>query len=321
MTQAFPLVLVSGANGFVGRALCPRLREAWNVRKAYRVLNRVHGDDSVAIGDIGGGTDWRAALSGCSAVVHLAARAHVMCDVEPDSLERYRSVNTAGTINLARQAAEAGVRRFVFVSTVKVQGEGREIPYAESDRPAPQDSYAISKWEAEQGLREIASSTGLEVVILRSPLVYGPGVSANFYRLLRAVDCGLPFPFGALNNRRSLIYTGNLSDAIAAGLTHPAAAQKTFLVSDRQDVSTPELIDALAAAMRRPARLLPVPVELLKAVGAMLGKRKEIDRLTGSLAVDSGLIGRELGWNPPCSLQQGLAETVAWYKNQTISPE
>lgn len=263
------------------------------------------------MGDISGTNDWAVALAGCDAVVHLAARVHVMNDTEQDPLERYRATNTEATLNLARQAAQAGVKRFVFISTIKVNGEGRDAPYRETDAPGPEDAYAISKWEAEQGLLRIAADTGLEVVILRPPLVYGPGVKANFLRLLRTVERGWPLPLGAIRNRRSLLYLGNFVDAIRLCVEHPAAAGQTFLLDDGEAVSTPDLVRAVAHAIKRPARLLWVPVSMLEFMGALLGKRVSVSRLTGSLWVDSSLIRSRLNWTPPYSMEAGLAATVA----------
>jgi len=251
------------------------------------------------------------ALAGSSAVVHLAARVHMMRERSQDPLALYRETNTEATLNLARQAAEAGVRRFVFISTIKVNGEGRDEPYREADAPAPLDAYAISKWEAEQGLQRIAQETGLEVVILRPPLLYGPGVKANFLRLLRMVARGWPLPLGAVRNRRSLLYLGNFVDAIRLCVEHPGAAGQTFLLDDGKPVSTPDVARALARAMNRPARLLAVPVGVLQFVGTLLGKRAELARLTGSHYVDSSAIRSRLGWKPPFSMDEGLAATVA----------
>ena len=309
-------ILVTGVNGFVGLALSKELsRCGHSVRGALRQIERSpllpEGVEPVVIGGIHARTDWKAALAGCDAVVHLAARVHVMRDEASDPLAEFREVNTAGSLNLARQAAQAGVRRFVFVSTIKVSGEGHEVPYRETDVPAPEDAYAISKWEAEQGLRRIVQGTGLEVVVLRPPLVYGPGVKANFLRLMRMVQRGWPLPLGAIRNRRSLLYLGNFVDAIRLCIEHPAAAGQTFLLDDGEPVSTPELIRALAGAMGRPARLLAVPVGVLEWSGALLGRRAAVARLTGSLCVDSSAIRSRLGWVPPFTMEAGLAATVA----------
>jgi UDP-glucose 4-epimerase len=309
-------VLITGANGFVGRALCAELvQRGHSVRGALRQIGGrsalVEGIDPVLIGTINAATDWKAALAGCAVVVHLAARVHVMHDKASDPLAEFREVNTEGTLNLARQAAQRGVKRFVFISTIKVNGEGREEPYRETDAPAPEDAYAISKWEAEQGLHRIAQETGLEVVILRPPLVYGPGVKANFQRLMNTVRRGWPLPLGAIRNRRSLLYLGNFVDAIRLCVEHPAAAGQTFLLDDGEAVSTPELIRRLAHAMGRPARLPAVPVGVLELAGALLGKRAAVSRLTGSLHVDSSAIRSQLDWVPPFSMEAGLAATVA----------
>jgi nucleoside-diphosphate-sugar epimerase len=306
-------VLVTGANGFVGRVLCSHLvRHGYTVVPVVRQVCGLAGE--VAIGDIGGTTEWRAVLPACDVVVHLAARVHVMDDTAQDPLALYRATNTEATLNLARQAAQAGVKRFVFISTLKVNGEGRDTPYRETDVPAPEEAYAISKWETEQGLWQIAQDTGLEVVILRPPLVYGPGVKANFQRLIRIVERGWPLPLGAIRNRRSLLYLGNFVDAIRVCVEHPAAAGQTFLLDDGKPVSTPELIHAVARALERPAHLLAVPVWMLEAAGMLLGKRAAVARLTGSLFVDGSAIRSRLGWMPPYSVEAGMAATVAPFK-------
>jgi UDP-glucose 4-epimerase len=303
-------VLVTGATGFVGNALCKHLAtHGHQVMRAVRRDATLSGD--IVFSEIDGATDWAEALTGCDVVVHLAARVHMMDDTAPDPLALYQATNTDATLNLARQATQAGVKRFVYVSSIKVNGEGRDTPYREADAAAPEGAYAISKWEAEQGLQRIAADSGLEVVILRPPLVYGPGVKANFQQLLRMVARGWPLPLGAIRNRRSLLYLGNFVDAIRVCIEHPAAAGQTFLLDDGQAVSTPELIRALSHAMGRPARLLAVPVKVLELAGTLLGKRAAVARLTGSLYVDSSAIRVRLGWMPPNTLQQGLAATVA----------
>jgi len=303
-------VLVTGAAGFVGKALVRDLAE--HGHDAIPAVRRMAAlPNEVVVPDMDAQTDWHAALAACSAVVHLAARVHLMRDTAQDPLALYRATNTEATLNLARQAAQAGVKRFVFVSSIKVNGEGRDQAYRETDEPAPEDAYAVSKWEAEQGLRRIAQETGLEIAILRPPLVYGPGVKANFLRLMRMVQRGWPLPLAAIHNRRSLLYLGNFVDAIRVCVEHPAAAGQTFLLDDGQPVSTPELVRAVARAMGRPARLLAVPVDMLEIVGTLLGKRASVARLKGSLWVDSSLIRRRLGWTPPYSMEAGLAETVA----------
>lgn len=303
-------VLVTGATGFVGYALGGSLDDHGH-QVIPAVRQKAGLDDEVVVGDIDGQTDWTAALTGCNGVVHLAARVHVMDDTADDPLALYRATNTDATLNLARQAAQTGVKRFIFISTIKVNGEGRDTPYRETDVPAPEDAYAISKWEAEQGLWQIAQETGLEVVILRPPLVYGPGAKANFQRLIYIVKRGWPLPLGAIRNRRSLLYLGNFVDAIRLCVEHPAAAGQTFLLDDGKPVSTPELIRAVARALERPKHLLAVPVWMLEAAGTLLGKRAAVARLTGSLFVDGSAIRSRLGWTPPYSMDAGLAATVA----------
>lgn len=303
-------VLVTGATGFVGTALCDFLGvSAYKIVPAVRAKSGM--SNEIVVDHLDALTDWRSALTGCDAVVHLAARVHVMNDSTENPLALYRATNTEATLNLARQASQAGVRRFVFISTIKVNGEGRDTAYRETDVPMPEDAYAISKWEAEQGLQRIAADTGLEVVILRPPLVYGPGVRANFLRLMRTIEHGWPLPLGAIHNKRSLLYLGNLVDAIQQCIEHPDAAGQTFLLDDGQAVSTPELIRAVAQAMGRSARLMAVPVGVLEGVGALLGKSAAVARLTGSLYVDSTAIRSRFGWTPPFSMAAGLAATVA----------
>jgi len=252
--------------------------------------------------------DWGKVLVGVSTVVHLAARVHVMHETETDPLTAFRAVNVGGTLKLARQAAAAGVKRFVFISSVKVNGESTSSgkAFTELDAPNPQDAYGQSKHEAEQGLRQLSADTGMEVVIIRPPLVYGPGVKANFAALMRAVQRGWPLPLGAVHNQRSLVALSNLVDFIVTCLTHPAAANQTFLVSDGEDLSTPDLIRRMARAMNRPARLLPVPVWALQAVALLLGKGDAVQRLCGNLQVDISKARKLLGWNPPVSVDEGL---------------
>ena len=311
--------LVTGATGFVGTALCAKLADCgYGVVPAVR--SKYDLPHEVAVGNLNASTNWRSALTGCKAVVHLAARVHVLHDTAQDPLALCRATNTDATLNFARQAAQAGVKRFVYISSIKVNGEGRDTPYRETDAAAPEDAYAISKWEAEQGLQRIAAETGLEVVILRPPLVYGPGVKANFLQLMRMVEHGWPLPLGAIRNRRSLLYLGNFVDAIRLCIEHPAAAGQTFLLDDGEPVSTPELVRALSHAMGRPARLLAVPAGMLKRVGALLGKRAAVARLTGSLYLDCSAIRLRLGWTPPHTLEQGLVATVADWQLQRQIP-
>ena len=308
-----PASLVTGATGFIGSALVAAL-QAHAVRRALRQPAEDARPGDCIVGNIGPDTDWRQALAGVDCVVHLAARTHVLEEDAADPLAAYRRINVEATRNLAQQATAAGVRRFVFLSSVKVNGEATPVlPYSETDAPAPQDAYGITKHEAEEVLRDIAARSAMELVILRPPLVYGPGVKGNFLRLLRLIERGVPLPLASVDNRRSLIYIGNLVDAIVTCIAAPAAAGKTYLVSDGEDVSTSALIGKLATAMGRSPRLLPCPVALLNLGAAVLGKRAAAMRLTGSLRVDSSRIRQELGWRPRYSLDQGLNATVQWY--------
>jgi nucleoside-diphosphate-sugar epimerase len=271
----------------------------------------------IQVGDIGPTTDWGAALAGMDCVVHLAARTHVIHDTASDPLAEYRRINLDATAALARAAAAAGVRRLVFLSSIKVNGERTaSTPFTEDDVPRPEDAYGTSKWEAEQALWKIAAETKLEVVVLRAPLVYGPGVKGNFLKLMNAVAHGIPLPLASLHNHRSLIYVGNLVAALISCIERPAAAGKTFLVADDGDISTPELIRAMATALGTPARLVSFPPALLYTAAALFGKTAAVSRLAGSLQLDSSRIRHVLGWQPEYTLKQGLAETARWYHAQ-----
>jgi nucleoside-diphosphate-sugar epimerase len=310
--------LITGANGFVGRPLC---KELFNRGCQVRAAMRSHGQlsapgETVTVGAIDGETDWSSALSGVDAVIHLAARVHVMKDRAADPLAEFLKVNLYGTSNLAQQAASAGVKRFVYVSSVKVNGEQTTAnrPFTESDEPDPQNPYAASKWRAEQDLQRIARETGLEVVIVRPPLVYGPGVKGNFIRLLAAIDRGIPLPVAGANNMRSLVYAGNLVDALIACATHPAAAGQTYLVSDGDDVSTAMLVDMIARSLGRNNRAFNFPHAILRAVATVLGHAEQVDRFFGSLRVNDEKLRRDLAWSPPYTLEQGLHATSEWYR-------
>ena len=310
-------VLVTGANGFVGTPLCDALaHQGWTVRRALRNKdsNNTNFDDAV-IGDIGPHTDWHAAVTGVDTVIHLAARTHVMHETTGDPVAEYRRVNVDGTLPLAQAARAANVRRFIFLSSIKVNGEATtSTPYSESDEPRPADAYGVSKREAELALQAAAGS--METVVLRPPLLYGPGVKGNFLRLMRAIERGIPLPLASLDNRRSLLNVNNLVDAISVCIDHPAAAGQTYLLADEVAVSTPELARAIAAAMDRPARLIALAPGLLKFAGAMTGRRASIARLTGSLQISTDKIRRELAWRPRYTLALGLADTARWYYRQ-----
>jgi nucleoside-diphosphate-sugar epimerase len=310
-------ISITGAGGFIGAALSAQLVvRSVAVRAAVRRLDSVARDNSdiefVPVGNIGVATDWSSVVANVDCVIHCAARAHVMHETESDALAAYRAVNVAGTRRLAEQAAAAGVRRLVYLSSIKVNGEQTALgaPFLFSDAPAAEDPYGVSKWEAEQALWEVAAKTGLEVVVVRPPLVYGPGVKGNFLRLLRWVARGVPLPLGAVQNQRSLVGLDNLVDLLIRCVVHPAVAGQTFLVSDEQDLSTPELIRLLARAMDKSPRLIPVPVPLLRLAGSMTGKGGEVDRLVGSLQIDSSSIRETLGWNPPVSVEAGMQAMV-----------
>ncbi|MBN1242936.1 MAG: NAD-dependent epimerase/dehydratase family protein [Spirochaetales bacterium] len=307
--------LVTGANGFIGTALIKRLADARvPVRAAARSTDYARPDSVVpaVIGDIGPGTDWDEALAGVDRVAHLASRVHVMRDTAKDPLREFRRVNVEGTLNLARQAALAGVKRFVFISSIKVNGESTRggERFRLEDAPRPADPYAMSKHEAEIGLRSIAAESGMELVVVRPALVYGPGVKGNFLALMRLVAKGIPLPFASVRNARSMMGLGNLVDLIARCLEHPAAADRVFLACDGADHSTAELIRALGRALGRPARLFAAPPALLRAAGRLLGRSGQVSRLLDDLRVDGSATFAVLGWRPPDGLEAELDRTA-----------
>lgn len=317
-------VAVTGANGFVGQAVCKAL-----LAKGYQVRALLRRSDALAdlepdpaldariVGDINATTDWADHLAGSQAVIHLAARVHVMNDQSDNPLAAFRAVNVDGTAGLARAAHAQGVKRLVFMSSIKVNGEATSgRAFDENSVAAPEDPYGQSKAEAEQMLREVASQTGLEVTILRPPLVYGPNVGANFAALTGLIRRGLPLPLGAVDNHRSLIHVDNLADACVVAADHPDAANKTFLVSDGVDHSIGQMIRLLAEGMGKKPILLPVPQSVLSLLGRLTGKSAQVSRLTGSLQIDSRAIRRTCDWQPPVDSDDGLRDTGAWFGRQ-----
>ena len=320
-------VLVTGANGFVGCQLVARLARSANVipvaaiREAPDKVQTVPFDihtETVLLGDLSRYSSQPAQLLGIDIIVHTAARVHVMHETLSDPLATFRAVNVEGTLNLARAAAQAGVKRFVFISSIKVNGDvsapGR--PFRPDDVPDPQDAYAVSKLEAEQGLLVLSAETGLEVVIIRPTLVYGPGVRANFLSLMRWLDKGIPLPLGAIDNYRSLVALDNLVDLITVCLSHPAAKGEVFLVSDDRDLSTSELLRKMGDALGRPARLLPVPSKWMQTILMAMGKKAFAQRLCGSLQVDITKTKKLLGWSPPASMEDVFLRTAQAYREQ-----
>lgn len=315
-------VLVTGATGFVGHFLCDcLLSQGFGVRgtllKSESASSLVDGVEPVIVEPLGADTPWSHAFVGVNTIVHLAARVHIMDDSAVDPLTEFRKVNVEGTLKLARDAVNAGVKRLLFISSIKVNGEENSKPYSHNSPPNPSDPYGISKLEAEKAIRKIEAETGLEVVVVRPTLVYGPGVKANFLNMMKIISRGIPLPLASITNRRSLIYVGNLVDALTTCATHPSAAGKTYLVSDGEDVSIPELIRRTADALGMSAHLFPVPVSLMKLAGKLTGKSGAVNRLTGSLTVDCSKIRRELDWHPPYTIDDGLRKTAEWF-NSTI---
>lgn len=308
-------ILITGASGFLGRALVSTLSTDTHLKITAASRSLIPDLPSTVtpylLSDINATTVWSAALD-VEAVIHAAARVHVMNDDADDPLALFREVNTAGTLNLARQAAKAGVKRFIFISSVKVNGENTATGqrFLADDMCAPSDPYGISKYEAEQGLMELASSTDMEIVVIRPVLVYGPGVKANFYQLMRILRSGFPMPLGAVNNSRSLVSLDNLIDLIRVCLEHPAAANQRFLVSDGEDVSTTELARLILKFSGSKSWLIPVPDNLIFTLANLAGRGASARRVLGSLQVDIDKTRTLLNWSPPVSLQRGLKQTV-----------
>lgn len=314
-------VYLTGASGFVGAGLlsclsCGPFLCTVALRNALRFLPRDVRVESIA--SLTADANFQAGLAEQDVVIHCAGRAHVMDEQANDPLTEFRAVNLHGTLNLARQAAAAGVKRFIFLSSIKVNGEETQsgLAYSANTTPAPLDAYGVSKFEAEQALQVLAAETGMEVVIIRPVLVYGPGVKANFHSMINWLYKGIPLPFGAINNRRSFVSLDNLVHLIVTCIDHPAAANETFLVSDGEDFSTTELLRRMGQALGRPARLLPVPSWLLAAGASMFGKHALAQRLCGSLQVDISKTRELLGWTPLVSVDEALDKTAKYFLEQ-----
>ena len=307
-------ILVTGATGFVGKSLITKLIwQGYSVCAAVRSAKpQINNTEVVVVGEIDGDTDWKNVLVGCDVVIHLAARVHVMRECADDPVTEFRRVNVGGTERLARSAAAAGVKRLVYVSSIGVNGlhTSMDISFSEQDVPSPHNAYAVTKWEAEHALHRVARETGIEAVIVRPPLVYGANAPGNFSQMISVLARDVPLPFASVRNQRSLIYVENLVDALILCATHPAAAGQTYLVSDGEDVSTVELLRQVGEAMGQPARLFSCSPILLKWAGRLIGKSEQLDRLLGSLQVDSSKIRKELGWVPAVSFAEGIKKTV-----------
>lgn len=308
-------ILITGGNGFVGKAICDKLKTynyKLNISSRNNLSQQASGLNVYNIGEIDQKNNWLDALNGVNCVIHCAGKTHVMNDSIDDSLFSFRKVNVNGTINLARQAVFCGVKRFIFLSSIKVNGESTEISsmFKYNDIPKPEDSYGVSKWEAEKELWKISKQTGLEVIIIRAPLVYGPKVKGNLKRLINLIHLGVPLPFSQIKNKRSMIGIDNLVDVIIRCIFHPKAASKTFLVSDEEDLSTPDLIKHIAFSMKCKAILFPLPISLLKFFGFILGKKNEINKLIGSLKVDISYTKETLNWEPSLCVKDGVKKMI-----------
>ena len=303
-------IILTGSNGFLGSRLATGLHSKSDVNLTAAVRRSIEMPSAqiVEVQGLNANTDWSTALDSQHVVIHTAARAHIMKDEVAEPLAEYRRVNVDGTLNLARQAVAAGVKRFIFISSIKVNGEQTPLghTFTADDVAAPEDAYGMSKLEAEQGLQQLASETGMEVVIIRPPLVYGPGVKGNFASMIKLVEKGLPLPLGAVHNQRSLVALDNLVDLIITCIDHPAAANQVFLAGDGQDLSTTELLRGVAGAMGKPSRLIQVPPSFLMLGATLLGKKAVAQRLLGSLQVDISKACSLLGWEPPISVEEGL---------------
>ncbi len=305
-------VLVTGASGFVGKTLCDAL-EATGISyiPVTRKLTRQFYDKQVIVEELTSTTSWSDVLEKVDAVVHLANRAHVMRDASAEPYNEYKAVNVDATLNLANQAIKAGVKRFIFVSSIKVNGEfTTSKPFNESDKPKPEDDYGKTKYEAELALKELCADSNMELVIIRPPLVYGPRVKANFLNLIKLCNINLPLPFRAINNKRSFIYIENLVSFLVLCIKHPRAANQTFLISDNDDQSTTSLIATIRTQLNKPICLLPIPKSILNILFILLGKKSLINRLLNNLQIDSSKAKNLLDWEPPFTFKQGIERTI-----------
>ena len=314
-------ILITGSTGFVGQKLCKKLiSDNYLIREAVRSSSKKRFDkrEIFNVGGIDKSTNWSASLKDIDCVIHCAARAHVMNENKLETLAIYRKVNVDGTRNLAEQCAKAGVKRLIFLSSIKVNGEKTEesFSFRHDDNPKPKDAYGISKWEAELALQQVSKKYGIEIVIIRSPLVYGPNVKGNFLKLINIAARRIPLPISRVNNIRSFVCIENLIDLISCCIKHPAAAGKIFLVSDNKDMSTPELIKKISKAMGKSQYFIPIPVFILQLLGAVIGKSSEIERLVSNLQVDCNNTFEVLGWRPPVNSDDAITETIKWYLNQ-----
>ncbi len=314
-------VLITGASGFIGQSLCKILIEAgYEVTACIRKNSQVISNKNISIvriDSLNQNNGWDSILKNVSIVIHLAARVHIMNkEDETSALELFRESNLNGTKNLALQAVNNQVKRFIYLSTIKVNGEQSDRPFHSDDLSSPRDPYAISKWEAEQVLKQIAQENKMEVVVIRPPLVYGPGVKGNFLRLIKLVDYCLPIPLESVKNKRSMVNIDNLCDLIKVCIEHPKAKGEVFLVSDSRNLSTPELIRIIAKCQQRPLFLFPLPLWILHFVAKLVGKNQEINRLCGSLQVNIHKNKQILNWTPRYSIEEGVQKTIAHQKNQ-----